>query len=188
MCIGSARVEYLQRPEKLQHALAALRGATLTEAEHRHLRHVLRMKSAGRLTVPDAASYALLLHFAWNGQEKNYTRREDRPVFPRRRCSTPPPNVSVRQTDAFELLHQLKRRRRAFLYLDPPYPVAGPKRYVYGGSLPWHEELARKLRRCKIPFILSLPDTTFVRELYQGCVHLVVRPGELLVLGPRGRW
>ena len=85
---------FLQQPHDLWSALTDLRGVRLTKDEHRYVRHRLRSAVLGKLTTQDAAMYALLLHFSWNGQEKNYTRRTDRPTFPRRACSKPPPNVT----------------------------------------------------------------------------------------------
>ena len=129
-----------------------------------------------------------MLHVPWNGQEKNYTRRTDRPTFPRRTCSNPPPNVTIEQMDTLELLRHLRPCEGTYLYLDPPYPRAGPRRYVYGGSNAWHIELAQQIRNCRVPYILSLPDTRLMRALYQDNIFLEVHPGELLILGPAGQW
>lgn len=175
---------FLQRPDELRSALADLRGAKLSKEEHCTLRGALRAAEPGSLTARDAALYALLLHFSWNGQEKNYTRRTDRPAFPLRTCSSPPPDATIEQIDALELLRHLQPREGLFLYLDPPYPGAGPRRYVYGESKAWHVELAQQLRTCRVPYALSLPDTLFVRTLYQDHALSEVHPGELLIVGP----
>jgi len=179
---------FLQKPDELQSALTVLRGVKLTKDDHLCLRRRLRCTMPCKLTTWDAALYALMLHFSWNGQEKNYTRRTDRPAFPQRRCSNPPPNVTIEQIDALELLRHLQPHEGTFVYLDPPYPRAGPRRYVHGGSQAWHVEFAEQLKEYPVPYILSLPDTPSVRASYRDNILLEVHQGELLILGPAGQW
>ena len=54
----------------------------------------------------------------------------------------------------------------AFIYADPPYVAKGAQLYKHSMSTADHERLARLLRTCRAPWVLSYDDHPLVRDLY----------------------
>ena len=168
-------------PAAVQKQMLALQGKSLDRAQYSTLLAHLRRNP--RATAKRAALFALLLHHSWNGELGRFTR--DGP-FPRRLLSQPLPAVTVRHGDSMAILESFRGATQpgVCLYLDPPYPKVGERRYYCGGSAEMHARLHSILSECQTPWILSLPDTAAVRAQWASFRFLEPRRGELLILGP----
>jgi DNA adenine methylase len=79
--------------------------------------------------------------------------------------------ISVSNLDAVEFLKtKLPRgsgRKRAFVYLDPPYVVKGQRLYMNSYDTGDHSEIAKYIcRQTTLPWVMSYDDAQLVRALY----------------------
>ena len=65
--------------------------------------------------------------------------------------------------DAFEVLAQNSKNEKAYLFIDPPYTVAGKRLYTYFEID--HERLFELTAQLKGKFMLTYDDTTEIRRL-----------------------
>ncbi|MDD9812024.1 MAG: DNA adenine methylase [Gammaproteobacteria bacterium] len=80
--------------------------------------------------------------------------------------------IHITNTDAREFLaKRLPRghgRKRAFVYLDPPYYSKGGRLYLNSYSHKEHDDLARHLRRQNtLKWVMSYDNARFIRGLYE---------------------
>ncbi len=67
-----------------------------------------------------------------------------------------------------------KRRRAAFVYLDPPYFTAGRRLYLNSYRERDHRALARYvLHQKKLKWIMTYDDSEFIRQIYQPCEEYI---------------
>ena len=75
--------------------------------------------------------------------------------------------IDVRQQPASDLLVKLNRRRRpAFLYVDPPYIAQGDELYMTEHTWNDHNRLAALLRKSPHPWVLTYDNGNRIRSLY----------------------
>ena len=78
--------------------------------------------------------------------------------------------ISISRLDAVEFVESMvaDRDKRRLLYLDPPYYAKGQHLYPNFYTADDHRFIARKLRRCSRPWLLTYDDCPDVRSLYNG--------------------
>ena len=178
--VANYHIALARQPAAVQSEMLALQGKTLDRTQYCALLASLRRKP--RATARNAALFALLLHHSWNGELGRFTR--DGP-FPRRLLSQPLPRLEVQHGDSMDVLESFRGARQpgVCLYLDPPYPKIGERRYFCGGNTEMHERLHSILSECQTPWYPSLPDTAEVRSKWASFRLLEPRRGELLIFG-----
>lgn len=65
--------------------------------------------------------------------------------------------------DAFEVLEQNLKNKKAFFFIDPPYTIAGKRLYTYYDID--HEKLFELTAQLRGRFMLTYDDTTEIRQL-----------------------
>ncbi len=79
--------------------------------------------------------------------------------------------INVTQLDAIEFLKRGlpngRARRKAFVYLDPPYVNKAERLYLNSYTNKNHREIASYLHgQSLLPWVMSYDDTSLIRELY----------------------
>ena len=196
--LGSGRVEYFvarQRPhvqvlgadsfkhvvnfhqckgsEKLLKKLQEFIGFVVTKEEHARM-----MKAVDTAEKYTAAAYMfMLMHYSFHGKFGSYAGSRP-PITEKtlKELGNSLSNLTVEENDVFTMLSKLRKDLRTVVYLDPPYIClhdAPCKRYYalqrQGDNREFHVKLRDMLLELNVPFIMSLNDTPFARELYQSC-------------------
>jgi site-specific DNA-adenine methylase len=116
----------------------------------------------------------VILHNSFNGKFGSFVKRA--PITETgvaRLEQLACPNVSVCQRDCFEVLNSLPADCKLCLYLDPPYVIKHKYDKYYRGErqgdlVEFHRKLAETIKQADVPFVLSIHDSSEVRELYSG--------------------
>jgi DNA adenine methylase len=76
-------------------------------------------------------------------------------------------SITVLNEDGIEVIRKYVRRKRAFIYIDPPYYEKGPTLYLNHCQREDHEKLASVLNRHPEAFwALTYDDSKEIRALY----------------------
>lgn len=108
--------------------------------------------------------------------------------------------ITVTRSDALDFMDSLPRPRmaRVFTYLDPPYYGAGQHLYLNSYDAADHQQIARRLRTFRQPWLLTYDDCPEIRALYPGfnvssselsySAREVRRGKEIVVMSPSLSW
>jgi DNA adenine methylase len=67
-----------------------------------------------------------------------------------------------------DMIKSLAAKRKAVVYIDPPYYEQGCKLYRFHYRDAEHRRLAAHLNRCGLPWLISYDNNAFIRSLFEG--------------------
>ena len=74
--------------------------------------------------------------------------------------------------DAIDLIHELKDKKKVFMYLDPPYYKKGKDLYMNYYNHDDHLNLANVLQDSSLKYIISYDDCKEIRNIYNKQKHI----------------
>lgn len=79
--------------------------------------------------------------------------------------------IAVKWADAITFLKEnlkILHKTNSFVYIDPPYYSKGKSLYRYYYEDQDHKDLAKLIKQCHFPWLISYDDHPFINELYFG--------------------
>merc|ERR1711879_547478 len=74
--------------------------------------------------------------------------------------------IKLTNMDAIDLIHELKDKKKVFMYLDPPYYKKGKDLYMNYYNHDDHLNLANVLQDSSLKYIISYDDCKEIRNIY----------------------